>query len=462
MPTSPASATSRSSPTSTTARRRCADRILELTGAVDARDMRAQYLDSMDIERERGITIKVQNVRRALEGPRPQPHRHARPRRLRLRGGRSRWPPARASCCSSTPPRASRPRRWPTATSPSSTTSRSWPPSTRSTCPAADPDRYAGRDREGARHPRRRDPAHQRQDGEGVPELLDAVVERIPPPTGDADAPLQALIFDSPLRPVPRRGRSVRVDERHACAPAPGSASCRPAPSTTPTRSASARPMPTPGRRRSAPARSATSSPASRTWARPARARPSPRPPGPPPSRSRATATRSRWCSAGSTRSTATSSPTCARRSRSCGSTTRSFTLRARDVGRPRLRLPLRLPRPAAHGDRAGAARARVRPQPHRHRAVGRVPGAHAPTATCIEVDNPSEHAAGRRRSTCIEEPYLHGHDPHAHRVHGHAHGAVPDPAGRDGEDGVPVARAGRAASTGSRWPRSSSTSSTS
>src|SRR5580692_3047388 len=39
------------------------DRILELTGAVDARDMRDQYLDSMDIERERGITIKAQNVR---------------------------------------------------------------------------------------------------------------------------------------------------------------------------------------------------------------------------------------------------------------------------------------------------------------------------------------------------------------------------------------------------------------
>ena len=44
------------------------DRILEITGAVDARDMRAQYLDSMDIERERGITIKAQNVRVAFEG----------------------------------------------------------------------------------------------------------------------------------------------------------------------------------------------------------------------------------------------------------------------------------------------------------------------------------------------------------------------------------------------------------
>ena len=45
-----------------------ADRILELTGAVSKRELKEQMLDSMDIERERGITIKLNTVHLNYKG----------------------------------------------------------------------------------------------------------------------------------------------------------------------------------------------------------------------------------------------------------------------------------------------------------------------------------------------------------------------------------------------------------
>ncbi|MCU1345556.1 MAG: lepA [Acidimicrobiia bacterium] len=172
------------------------DRILELTGAVDMRDMRAQYLDSMDLERERGITIKAQNVRVPWNGH--TLHLIDTPGHVDFGYEVSR---SLAAC---------------EGVVLVVDAAQGIEAQTLANCylalendleivaalnkidlPAADPERYAAEIEKVLGIPAESILRISAKTGEGVPELLDAICAQIPPPTGDPDAPLQALIFDS-------------------------------------------------------------------------------------------------------------------------------------------------------------------------------------------------------------------------------------------------------------------------
>ena len=172
------------------------DRILEITGAVDARDMRSQYLDSMDLERERGITIKAQNVRVDWKGH--VFHLIDTPGHVDFGYEVSR---SLAAC---------------EGVVLVVDAAQGIEAQTLANCylalendleivaalnkidlPAADPDRYAAEIEKILGIPADEIIRMSAKTGEGVPDLLDAVIERIPAPVGDPDAPLQGLIFDS-------------------------------------------------------------------------------------------------------------------------------------------------------------------------------------------------------------------------------------------------------------------------
>ncbi|MEX1217792.1 MAG: translation elongation factor 4 [Acidimicrobiales bacterium] len=173
-----------------------ADRLLELCGAVDPREMRAQYLDSMDIERERGITIKLQSVR--LEYREHLVHLIDTPGHVDFGYEVSR---SLAACEGAIL---------------LVDAAQGIEAQTLANCylalendleivaalnkidlPAADPDRYAAEIEKVLGIPADEILRVSAKTGEGVAELLDAVIDRIPPPMGDPDAPLQGLIFDS-------------------------------------------------------------------------------------------------------------------------------------------------------------------------------------------------------------------------------------------------------------------------
>ncbi|MGO9154976.1 translation elongation factor 4 [Mycobacterium sp.] len=177
-----------------------ADRMLQLTGVVDERSMRAQYLDRMDIERERGITIKAQNVRlpwrvgdtdyvlHLIDTPGHVDFTYEVSRALEACEGAVLLVDAAQGIEAQT------------LANLYLALDRDLhiiPVLNKIDLPAADPDRYAGE----IAHIIGCEPGEvlrvSGKTGEGVADLLDHVVREVPPPQGAADGPTRAMIFDS-------------------------------------------------------------------------------------------------------------------------------------------------------------------------------------------------------------------------------------------------------------------------
>jgi GTP-binding protein LepA len=178
-----------------------ADRMLQHTGLVDARSMRAQYLDRMDIERERGITIKSQAVRlpyRAPDGNEYVLNLIDTPGHVDFTYEVSR---SLAACEGAVllvdAAQGIEAQTLANLYLAMENDLEIIPVLNKIDLPAAQPEKYAAE----LAHIIGCDPADilkvSAKTGAGVSELLERVVERIPAPKGDASAPARALIFDS-------------------------------------------------------------------------------------------------------------------------------------------------------------------------------------------------------------------------------------------------------------------------
>ena len=178
-----------------------ADRMLQLTGVVGERQMRAQYLDRMDIERERGITIKSQAVRLPWRGsdgreyvlnlidtPGHVDFSYEVSRSLAACEGAVLLVDAAQGIEAQTLANLYLALEADLVVIPALN---------KIDLPAAEPEKYAAEIAGliGS------DPADilrvSAKTGEGVAELLNTVVEKVPPPSGELDAPARAMIFDS-------------------------------------------------------------------------------------------------------------------------------------------------------------------------------------------------------------------------------------------------------------------------
>jgi GTP-binding protein LepA len=173
-----------------------ADRILELTHAVSDRDMRAQLLDSMDLERERGITIKAQAVRVEWKGhqlnlidtPGHVDFTYEVSRSLQACEGALLVVDAAQGIQAQTLANAYLAIE---------NELEIVPVVNKIDLPQADPDAAASELADLIGDDPGRVLRISAKTGKGVEDVLDAIVERVPAPAGDPDAPARALIFDS-------------------------------------------------------------------------------------------------------------------------------------------------------------------------------------------------------------------------------------------------------------------------
>ena len=178
-----------------------ADRILELTHTVDARAMRAQVLDSMELERERGITIKAQAVRvqyAARDGETYQLHLIDTPGHVDFSYEVSR---SLAACEGAVlVVDASQGVEAQTLANTYMAVEAGLeliPALNKIDLPGAEPERVAAEITDLIGEPIDDILRISGKTGAGVIEVLERIVERIPPPRGDVDAAPRALIFDS-------------------------------------------------------------------------------------------------------------------------------------------------------------------------------------------------------------------------------------------------------------------------